>query len=171
MDNGKVLSRAPCPPESRDVPIQIAGKTRPYSLSKVKQQQNRKESKRTSQMGQTDLANFLQFSAKKSAPPKCCKFQEKSKIKKNLQKKKTANLAPFVLFSLSLVIPPDKRRLAQSFCLGHPRIGVRDNPESGFSPPSGQNIQDHGKLSQFYRNFPPACGRISQFSPDLRQFH
>ena len=39
----------------------------------------------------------------KSAPPKCCKFQTKRKQQKN------ANLAPFVAFSMSLLIPLDLR--------------------------------------------------------------
>ena len=46
---------------------------------------------------------------RKSAPPQCCSFQEKRKsatISENLIK--TANLAPFVPFSLSLLVPPDQ---------------------------------------------------------------
>ena len=59
-------------------------------------------------MGQTGFCENLRFSAKIcgflrfSAPPKCCNSQEKrksAKISENLRK--TANLAPFVPFSLS----------------------------------------------------------------------
>ena len=56
-------------------------------------------------MGQTVSCGFL----RQSAPPKCCNSQQtqrkSAKISENLRK--TANLAPFVPFSLSLLIPLD----------------------------------------------------------------
>ena len=70
-------------------------------------------------MGQTGFCENLRFSAvsakicgflRKSAPPKCYKSQEErksAKISENLRK--TANLAPFVPFSLSLLIPLEFR--------------------------------------------------------------
>ena len=63
------------------------------------------------------FCGFLRKSAvscgflRNSAPPKCCNSQEKrksAKISENLRK--TANSAPFVPFSLSLLMPPDSRR-------------------------------------------------------------
>ena len=60
------------------------------------------------------ICGLLRFSAKicgflqKSALPKCCDSQEKRKSAKNSENlRKTANLAPFVPFSLSLLLPLD----------------------------------------------------------------
>ena len=56
-------------------------------------------------MGSTGFCRILRF-LRKPAPPKCCNSQEKrksAKISENLRK--TANSAPFVPFSLSLLVP------------------------------------------------------------------
>ena len=62
-------------------------------------------------MGQTGFCEIPRFSANicgflpKSAPPKCCNSQEEAKISQH--QRKSADLAPFVPFSLSLSIPLD----------------------------------------------------------------
>ena len=93
-------------------------------------------------MGQTGFCEKLRFPAKsavscgfprKSAPPKCCNSQEKrksAKISENLRQ--TANLAPFVPFSLSLLFPLS----------GEPKEGMARFEKGALSPKLHQATAD-----------------------------